>query len=196
MSEAAEYFDEVVEFLKSIYPQLTPECVLYLKKVVKFRKVPKGGILLKMGEVNRHLYFIRSGALHCYYYVKDKTVSDWFFLESATVVSIGSFYDQIPSEDYIVALEDCELLYITKEDYDHLNWTYFEFNFIARVLLEKYLKIFHAHARLIRKTEAADRYQVVLKQMPELVQRIQVNDLATWLNMEPSTLSRVRNPRD
>jgi CRP/FNR family transcriptional regulator, anaerobic regulatory protein len=195
MSEVVEFLDEVLEFLNFIY-ELTPECRLHLEKVVKFKRVPKGEVLLEMGEVNRHLYFIRSGALHCYYYVKDRTVSDWFFLENATVVSIGSFYDQVPSEDYIVALEDCELLYITKEDYDFLNWTYLEFNFIARVLLEKYLKIFHAHARMIRKTAAADRYQFVLKKMPELVQRIQVGDLATWLNMEPSTLSRVRGHHD
>jgi CRP-like cAMP-binding protein len=196
MSEVAEFLDEVVEFLKRIYPRITPECVLYLKKVVKFKRVPKGEVLLKMGEVNRHLYFIRSGALHCYYYVKDRTVSDWFFLEYETVVSIGSFYDQVPSEDYIVALEDSVLLYITKEHYDYLNDTFLEFNYIARVLLEKYLKIFHAHARIIRKTAAADRYQFVLKKMPELVQRIQVGDLATWLNMEPETLSRMRNRHD
>jgi CRP/FNR family transcriptional regulator, anaerobic regulatory protein len=195
MSEVAEYLDEVIEFLNHIY-ELTPECRVYLEKVVKSEKIPKGEVLLKMGEVNRKLYFIKSGALHCYYYVKDRTVSDWFFLENETVVSIGSFYDQVPSEDFIVALEDCILLYITKEDYDHLNSTYLEFNFIARVLLEKYLKIFHAHARMIRKTAAVDRYHEVLEKMPQLIQRIQVGDLATWLNMDPSTLSRMRNRRD
>lgn len=186
---------EVVEFLNSIYP-LSQECLHHLEKVVKFKEIVRGDTLLEIGEVNRNLYFIKSGALHCYYYVKDKTVSDWFFLEGETVVSIGSFYDQVPSEDSIVALEDCELYYITKDEYDFINKTFLEFNFIARVLLEKYLKVFHEHARIIRKTAAVDRYNVVLKKMPELVQRIQVGPLATWLNMEPETLSRMRGRRE
>jgi CRP-like cAMP-binding protein len=95
-----------------------------------------------------------------------------------------------------VALEDAELYYITKEQYDYINRTYLEFNFIARVLLEKYLKIFHGHSRLIRKHQAPDRYQLVLVNHPEMVLRIPVGPLATWLGMEPETLSRMRGRRD
>lgn len=187
--------EEILQFLCIIYP-LSPECLAYLRTVVKSRRVKRNEAILNIGETNRHLYFIKTGALHCYYYVKDKPVSDWFFWENETVVSIGSFYDQVPSEDCIVALEDCELYYITKDDYDYINRTFLEFNFIARVLLEKYLKVFHGHARFIRKNPAADRYQLVMSKMPELIQRIPVAPLATWLNMEPETLSRMRARRD
>ncbi len=187
--------DEIFMFLSAIYP-LSPECIAYLRTVVKFRRVVKSDIILQIGETNRNLYFIKTGALHCYYYVEDKPVSDWFFWENETVVSIGSFYDQVPSEDCIVAMEDAEVYYITKSEYDYLNRTFLEFNFIARVLLEKYLKVFHSHARFIRKHKAAQRYQLILSKMPELIQRIPVADLATWLNMEPETLSRMRGKRD
>lgn len=168
----------------------------HLRKVTKFRKVDKDDVLLHFGEVDRHLYFIRSGVLHCYYRVREKPVSDWFFWEKEIVVSIGSFYDQTPSEDCIVALEDCELYYITKEDYDLLNRTFLEFNFVARVLLEKYLKVFHYHARFIRKHSAEEKYRMILSKMPELFQRVPVGPLATWLNMEPETLSRMRGKRE
>src|SRR5580700_3205065 len=162
--------EEILQFLCIIYP-LSPECLAYLRTVVKKRSVKRDEAILNIGETNRHLYFIKTGALHCYYYVKDKPVSDWFFWENETVVSIGSFYDQVPSEDCIVALEDSELFYITKNDYDYICRTFLEFNFIARVLLEKYLKVFHWHARLIRKHEASERYQLVLAKNPELVER-------------------------
>lgn len=186
--------DEVLQFLCAIYP-LSAECLAYLARVVKYRTVQKGDILLEIGETNRNLFFIKTGALHCYYYVKGKAVSDWFFWENETVVSIGSFYDQVPSEDCMVALEDGEVYYITKDEYDHLNRTFLEFNYVARALLEKYLKVFNGHARFIRKHSAVERYHLVLSRMPELIQRIPVAPLASWLSMEPETLSRMRGKR-
>lgn len=187
--------EEIFVFLSYIYP-LSPACIEYLRKVVRSRRVAKGEIILRIGEVNTHLYFIKSGALHCYYFVKDKPVSDWFYWQNETVVSIGSFYDQLPSEDCIVGMEETEVFYITKEQYDYACKTFLEFNFIARVLLEKYLKEFHGHARFIRKVKAEDRYQMLLEKNPVLVQRVQVGPLATWLGMEPETLSRMRAKRD
>jgi CRP-like cAMP-binding protein len=187
--------DEILAFLRFIYP-LSPACTEYLRKVVRHRKVAKGEIILRIGEVNTHLYFIKSGALHCYYFVRDKPVSDWFFWQNETVVSIGSFYDQIVSEDCIVGMEETEVFYITKEQYDYACWNFLEFNFIARVLLEKYLKEFHSHVRLIRKHPAAERYRLVMDKNPDLIARTPVGPLATWLNMEPETLSRMRGKRD
>lgn len=187
--------EEIFELLSLIYP-LSPECLEYLRKVVKFRKFSKNEVVLSIGEVNHNLYFIKKGALHCYYFVDDKAVSDWFFFENETVVSIGSYYDQLPSEDCIVPLEDSELYYITKEHYDHLCRTFLEFNFVARVLLEKYLKEFHGHARLIRKHKAVDRFRLAFERNPAMMNRVPVGPMATWLNMEPETLSRKRSKRD
>jgi CRP/FNR family transcriptional regulator, anaerobic regulatory protein len=183
--------EEILAFLSGIFP-LSPECIEYLGTVVRFRRVPRNEMILAVGEVNHKLYFIKSGLLHCYYFVNNKPISDWFFWEKETVVSIGSFYDQVPSEDCIVALEDCEIYFITKDQYDYVCRTFLEFNFVARVLLEKYLKVFHGHSRLLRKYQAADRYKLLLSKNPELVARAPVGPLATWLNMEPETLSRMR----
>lgn len=187
--------EEIFEFLSLIYP-LSPACLDYLRKSVRSRRVSKNEVILAIGDVNHHLYFIKKGALHCYYFVKDKAVSDWFFCENETVVSIGSFYDQLPSEDCIVPLEDSELYYITKDQYDHLCRNFLEFNFIARVLLEKYLKEFHGHARLIRKQGTAERFRLAFERYPALMNWIPVGPMATWLNMEPETLSRLRGKRE
>ena len=187
--------EEILTLLSSIYP-LSPACIEYLHSVVRHKKVRKGEVILSIGEVNRNLYFIKTGALHCYYYVGDKQVSDWFFWENETVVSIGSFYNQVPSEDCIVALEDGELYYITREEYRYACRAFLDFSFVARELLEKYLQLFHDYSRIIRKHAAADRYHMILEKMPEIMSRVPVGPLATWLNMEPETLSRLRGRRE
>jgi CRP/FNR family transcriptional regulator, anaerobic regulatory protein len=183
--------EEIFKFLSAIRP-ITPECIADILRVVKFQKVKKGDIILKIGEINERLYFITKGALHCFYYVDENPVSDWFFFENETVVSIGSFYDQSHSHACIVALEDSELYYITYSDYEYLKSTYPEFCYIASKLLERYLVLFHEHSIFIRKTPALKRYQMILEKRPELVARVPVAALATWLDMEPETLSRMR----
>ena len=183
--------DEIILFLSSIYP-LSPECIAYLNRTVRMKMVKKDQVILEIGEVCRNLYFIKKGALRCFYFVNGKEVSDWFFWEGETVVSIDSFYQQIRSEDCIQALEDCELYYISFKDLEYLYEHYIEFNFIGRVLTIKYLRVFHQHARNIRKLPAADRYQYLLRTQPDLIQRIPLGPLASWLNMEPETLSRMR----
>ena len=122
--------EEILDYLSKIVP-LPEKCRIYIKKVIKRKMVRKKEALLKIGEINNHLYFIKKGALKCYYYHNGEIVCDWFFFENETVVSIGSFYDQVPSEDCIEAEEDVEVYYITKEDYDYLKRTFLEFANIA-----------------------------------------------------------------
>ena len=57
--------EEILDFLNLIYP-LSPACIDYLKNVVKMRRVAKNEVVLAIGDVNRNLYFIKTGALHCY----------------------------------------------------------------------------------------------------------------------------------
>lgn len=187
--------DAILQFLHSIF-SLSPDCIAYLRRTVRTRTIKENQILLEIGEVCRNLYFIKTGVLRCFYYVNDKEVSDWFFWEGETVVSIGSFYDQVPSEDCIQALEDCELYYLSYHELEYLYQHFIEFNVIGRVLTLKYLRVFHQHARNLRKLPAAERYKFLLRTQPGLIQRIPLGPLASWLNMEPETLSRMRGRKD
>jgi CRP-like cAMP-binding protein len=187
--------DEIIKFLCSIHP-LSTECTDYLKRVVRLRMVKKDQVILEIGEVCRNLYFIKKGVLRCFYYVNGKEVSDWFFWEGETVVSIESYYAQVPSEDCMQALEDCELYYISFHDLEYAYEKFIEFNFVGRVLTIKYLRVFHQHARNIRKLPAAERYQYLLRIQPDILQRIPLGPLASWLNMEPETLSRMRGKKN
>jgi CRP-like cAMP-binding protein len=188
--------EELLSFLNSIASSegwpLSEECLSFLRGIIKLTSLKKEEYLLKSGETCKNLYFIRKGLLKCYYIVHDKEVSDWFFGEFETVVSIDSFYDQARSEDYIQALEDCELLYITYEELNYLYKTYVEFNAVGRVLTNKYLRIWHRQARNIRMLTSEERYLFLLDKQPELIQKVPIGDLASYLDMAQETLSRAR----
>ena len=66
--------EEILAFLNQIFP-LSPACIEYLRDVVQFRRVEKNELILDFGEVNRNLYFIKTGFLRCYYMVYKKEVN-------------------------------------------------------------------------------------------------------------------------
>jgi CRP-like cAMP-binding protein len=70
--------------------------------------------------------------------------------------------------------------------------TFVEFNVVGRVLTNKYLRIWHRQARNIRMLTAEERYQFLLENQPELINRVPVQDLASYLDMSRETLSRMR----
>lgn len=187
---------ELVEFLcstaKAAGWPLSEGCLVRLSQIVKTISLKQDEFILKDGQVCKNLYFIQKGLLKCFYVRDGKPVSDWFFGEMETVVSIDSFYDQVPGEDFIQALEDTDLFYITYDDLDKLYKDFIEFNVIGRILTNKYLRIWHQQARNIRMLTAEERYAFLLAKQPELINRVPVRDLASYLDMSRETLSRMR----
>jgi CRP-like cAMP-binding protein len=185
--------EEILDFLKFIYPKLSEECLDFLRTVVKMQVLKRKEIILRPGDVCRKLYFIKKGLLRCFYLVDDKELTDWVFSENDTVVSVRSFYDQVPSTDFIQALEPSELYYISFEHLDYAYRHYLEFNFVGRVLTVKYLRVWHELARNIRLLDATERFELLMEQQPGLLLRVPQHVLATWLDMHPVTLSRLRS---
>lgn len=189
--------EEVISFLNEIAKAegrpLSARCIKYLKKIIKRKALKRDEHLLVAGEVCGNLYFVKKGLLKCYYILHGKQVCDWFFAENETVVAVDSFYDQVTSSDYIQALEDSELLYITFDELTYLYRHFVEFNAVGRVLTHKYFRIWHRQARNIRMLTAEERYRLLMDTQPELINRVPVRDLASYLDMNKDTLSRMRD---
>jgi CRP-like cAMP-binding protein len=169
-----------------------------LKIKVQYRRLEKGEYILKAGEVCRHLYFVSKGLLRCYYLTgKDNEVevSTWFMKGADVCVSIDSFYDQVESYEFIHALEACEVFFISYEDLEEAYKEFVDFNVVGRILTLKYLKEWARQLRGIRKLSATERYLALEERDRDLVLRVQGKYLASYLDMEAETLSRIRGKR-
>jgi CRP-like cAMP-binding protein len=166
--------------------------VNHLSKIIKSRHVAKRGYLLRPGEVCEHIFFIERGLLRCFYLSGETEVTSWLRREGRVVVSIDSYYDQVPSYEFIQAVEDTDLFYITFEEEQEVFNRFLEYNFIGRLLTQFELRDFARDLRNIRMHTAIERYEMLLKNDPELVRRVPNIYLASYLNMTTETLSRIR----
>jgi CRP/FNR family transcriptional regulator, anaerobic regulatory protein len=186
-----EHLASLIDFLGSVYP-LTDELKSYLTQTVKVKELTKKKFLLKAGHISSNICFIQKGLLRCFHVNNREEVSTWFMKEGDVIISVSSFYNQKISNEYIQPLEDCILCYVSYSELMHIYKEYIGFNFNGRILTEKYHTQWVDYTDAMRRKNARDRYQWMVNKFPELIQRVPSKYLASYLDMNEVTLSRIK----
>lgn len=186
--------ETLLNFLEGIHP-MSDGLKNHLFHILKTRQLNKKDFLLKAGHICRTIGFIESGLIRCFYKKGDTDISSWFMKEGDVIVSIESFFQQKKSYESIQALEDCILHYI---DYDQLQQIYIqfpEFNFIGRVVTEKYYALWAQQLYGLRMQTSQERYDWLFEMHPELLLRVPSKYLASYLGITEVTLSKIKSKK-
>jgi CRP-like cAMP-binding protein len=183
--------DPIVKMLNELHP-INQEIVKYLDKHLSEGSIKKGKYLLKSGSVCTHVYFIKKGILRGYVKETTKEITTWINAENDLVTSVSSFDDQVPAIENIQALEDCEYLSISFNDFQNLYQELPEFNIVGRKLLQRYYRIAEGRAFVARLTRAEYKYEYFLKNYTHLLNRLAIKHIASYLGITLETLSRIR----
>lgn len=186
--------EQLLQFISSIH-SLSDELKAYLFQHLKTQELPKKTMLLKAGHICRNVYFIEKGLLRCFYHKGDAEVSSWFMKEGDFIISIESFYQQKESYESIQTLEDSVLHIMGYKELQAAYRNFPEFNFVGRVLTEKYHELWAQQLYALRMQSAYERYQWLLKQHAELILRVPGKYIASYLGIEETTLSKIKNSR-
>lgn len=184
--------ETLILYLNSIHP-LSPHLVDRLRNDLKTKEVDRKDYLLRAGHVCRNVYFIQQGLLRCFYHQADHEICSWFMKEGDVIISVESFFLQTKSYESIQALEDCVLSYIDYRDVQALYRDFPEFNYVGRVLTEKYYCLSEQRLYSMRMQRSQERYNFLLEHHPELVLRVPSKYIASYLGMSEETLSRSRS---
>lgn len=155
-------------------------------------EVPKKTMLLRDGEVANYLYVVLSGLLRSYYIKDGVEICSRFMKENHIVVSVNSFYVRKPGYEFIESMEDSTLARIHYDKLQKLYKDHDSFNYTARVLTEQYFTLSEQRLYLLRKQKAEERYQFFLSNYADLMNRVPLQFIATFLGMNLETLSRIR----
>lgn len=183
---------DLINILNSIHP-LSYGLKEHLATVLEEKTIAKKGYLLKAGQVCTTICFIKKGLVRCFYNKDNTEVSNWFMKEGDVIISVESFFKQLPSYESIQVLEDCVMYYISYNELQFMYKNFVEFNFIGRVLTEKYYSLCEQRLFSLRMQRASERYQYLIEHYPELIERVPSKYIASYLSISEGTLSRIRS---
>ncbi len=156
----------------------------------------KGDLLIKEGTIQHSIYFIMSGAMRSYYVNPDgKEVTYWFGFEGDIVASLVSIIKSTPSIENIELLEDSTVLKISKSKLLELFNTNIELANFGRKVAEKALLEMEEQILLTQFTDAKSRYIKLINKHPQILQRVKLGHISSYLGITQVTLSRIRSEK-
>lgn len=157
------------------------------------KKIKKKEFLLEAGKVNDCIFFVKKGLLRVYLEYEGKEVNTWFIKENDFISSVNSYYYSVPSEEYIQALEDCEILFIKKDTYDTL--LKYNHKLALFAINELYIKLceYSDQCQLLRFMNAEKKYEFLATKKPDILNRLSQKHIASFLGIETTYLSKIRS---
>ncbi|HEY8929523.1 MAG TPA: Crp/Fnr family transcriptional regulator [Mucilaginibacter sp.] len=196
-SQAEE--EQAFESLFRVFNFISPVSYAFTERVRTYLRPethPKKTILLQEGNIARKIYFICKGFARSFYIDRDgREHTLWFMGGGDLMLSVYGFYRQQPAAENIELLEDSMLLSLTWELVQTVYKDFPEFNFHGRLLTEKYYLQSEERAILLRTRNPAARYASLMATHPEILQKAPLKDIASYLNINQETLSRIRAQR-
>ena len=158
-------------------------------------ELPKKHLLIRGGEVSRYLYFIEKGFARSYCLHKGKEVTIWFSREGDMTFAMKSLYHNEPGYEYVELLEDSVLYAIAIADLNRLYETNHELANWSRVAHQECLLFMDQHHNNRLFLSAAERYAMLLKELPDVIHRANLGYIASYLGITQQHLSRLRADR-
>jgi CRP/FNR family transcriptional regulator, anaerobic regulatory protein len=182
----------VIEYLNSFVP-LSAEATAYISDKIRREVLPKNYLLNRADEVCGKIFFIEKGLVRRYYYNEDgKEVTDSFGLENSFATSFDSFFQRQPSRYFIELLEDSIVHSMTYAEVETELNNFPEIQSVSRLVLVQILEqALDKNAALQFKT-ARLRYRYMTEKHPEILQRVSLGHIASYLGITQETLSRIR----
>ena len=192
MKEISKTKRDIARELARKYSTMTHDELDILESVLVPMKFAKGEIILGEGEVCRHIYYIEKGLVRQFYFKKGKDVTEHMAPEGEIIMCIESLFKEEPTHLQVEALEPVLIYALTKSKLEEVALHNVNIQILYRKILEESLINSQIHADLVRFETAQDRYKRLCKLSPQLALRAPLVYIASYLQMTPETLSRVR----
>ena len=185
----------IIQSIRSAYP-VSDTSMQALEACLTLCHFPKRYLLVKENIFCKYAYFIEEGMTRSYWLVDGEEITTSFAGEGSIVFSMDEFYYDKPSEEYVETLEETETWRIGLEDLHRLFRTNLELANWGRIIHQnEYHRLHRSHKERLT-LPAAQRYEAFCRQFPEVVQRVQLGYIASYLGITLPTLSRLRGKRN
>lgn len=183
---------EIARQFSNINFPLTRDGVGKLSRIMTLQKIAKGEVFIKEGDIARYMYYIEKGMVRQFYFKNKRDLTEHISYEGNVVICLESYLRQEPTRLMAETLEPTVTWRIAWEDINQLTEESREIELFYRKIFENSLLVSQMKADNLRFETAHDRYKRFIKYHPEIIKRAPLVYIASYLQMTPETLSRVR----
>jgi CRP-like cAMP-binding protein len=183
--------------LKYIYSltEFSDESWKLLQGALTKKKFKKNEFLLIEGQVCNSLFYIDKGYCKSYYEIDGVTKNTGFFFENDIVTNIYSFSSGQKSEYNIIACEQLTVIVFDKEKLFQAAKHTHEIETLGRNCIRLFASKQEEFSTLFKRFSAQERLEYFEANYPNLLQRVSLSQLASFLGVARETLSRIRKRR-
>jgi CRP-like cAMP-binding protein len=172
---------------------LTPEEITFFTSLCKSKPVKNGEFLLREGNICKYESFVVSGCLKTYYldengfeHIIDFSIEEWW------ADDLYSLLTQTPSKSNIKAIEDTDIVQISKPDLELLYQRIPKFERFFRILFQNAYITQREQINQALSASAEERYIFFMKQKPYAEKRFSQKDIASYIGVTPQFLSALK----
>ena len=192
MKELQNTTRDIARELARKYSTMTHEELDVLESILVPRKYTKGEMILQEGEVCENIYYVDKGLVRQFYYKNEKELTEHIGADGEIFMCIESLFKEEPTKLQVQAIETSMIYLLPKSQLERVALHNVNIQILYRKILEESLIISQVHADLLRFETAQNRYLRLCKLKPQVVLRAPLVYIASYLQMTPETLSRVR----
>lgn len=187
-------FDQHISSFLQTFPALSPEAIEFLRSFIIIESYNKKDHLYQSGEVQKELGYVCEGLLRRYYVNEEgKRITTGFSNEKKYITDYPSFLRQIPSKYAIECLEPSIIIKLPYDKFQESYKLYKSSEMYGRLMAEQVLIMQTDRTESFLFQNAEERYLTFLEQHKDIVNRISLSHLASYLGIERQSLSRIRS---
>lgn len=184
-------FSPLVSIFKKFHP-LNDEIEKRINQHTFPISYKKNKYLVSSVDRNKFLFLIVKGVVRGFIKDGDSEITTWIAKENEVVGTIRNLWIDGDSDEYLQALEDVDLVAIPHILSEYLYENFPEANIVGRKMMELYYRSAEERAYLCRISSAEKRYKRFLLSFPDLINRVSLKHIASFLAIRLETLSRIR----
>lgn len=184
---------DIARELARKYSTMTHDELDILESILEPVIYGKGEMILTEGEVCRGISYIEKGLVRQFYNKNGKEVTEHLGVDHTIFMCIESLFKEEPTRLQVEALEATLVYILPKSKLEAAAIRNVNIQMLYRKILEESLIQSQVHADLMRFETAPNKYKRLCELSPQVVLRAPLTYIASYLQMTPETLSRIRS---
>lgn len=182
---------ELKAYVSTLFPDLSETSLESFIESATYLKCTKGTTLFSEGKRHNYFYFILNGSVKSHYLKDSKEVCLWFGFENDAIATIRTMEGQTSNET-IELMEDSELIRIETQSIKALAQTNLEISQLIIQLITEHAEFLEVRLYQLQFMSSKERYDALIEVAPEVLQKVSLTDIASYLGVSRETLSRIR----